>query len=135
MTNTDDNATRCRYDTFGKDAPMQTVKISDQTADLLRREATITSRSIAGQTEHWVKLGRAIETSDQFNYATVREALNANVSPDDLTAEEQAVFYDEFFQSMYETSPAQEAFFAQRRAAGLGVGMDESGELVYQKPE
>jgi uncharacterized membrane protein YdbT with pleckstrin-like domain len=38
---------------------------------------------------------------------------------------------EEFSRKMDEPSAEEEAFFARRRALGLGVGLDENGKLVY----
>lgn len=37
------------------------VKLSDELVDAARREAASTDRSITGQIEHWVKIGRSVE--------------------------------------------------------------------------
>lgn len=42
---------------------------------------------------------------------------------------------DEFFDAMGKPTPEQEAFFEDRRKQGLGVGLDEDDNLVYQTPE
>lgn len=113
----------------------QSIKISDDEMMLLREEASISSRSIAGQAEHWLRIGRAIEKSEAFNYHQIRDALVGLVSPDELNAGEQEVFFDEFSNSMWEVTPEQEAFFSERKRAGLGVGLDANDHLVCQQPE
>src|SRR5438876_8230513 len=37
------------------------VKLSDELVNAARREAASTDRSITGQIEHWVKIGRSVE--------------------------------------------------------------------------
>ena len=37
------------------------VKLSDELVETARREAASTDRSITGQIEHWVKIGRSVE--------------------------------------------------------------------------
>ncbi len=113
----------------------QTIKISDREANILRMEAPLFSRSIAGQAEHWLRIGRAIERSPNFNYQRIQEALSAEISPDELSAEEGEVYLDEFMETLSQVTPEQEAFFADRRKKGLGVGMDENDNIVYQSPE
>lgn len=113
----------------------QSIKLSDKEMDILRKEAALSSRSLAGQAEHWLRIGRAIERSPAFNYQRIRQALTAQLSPDELNGEEQEVFLEEFSDSMWRPSPEMEAFFADRRRRGVGVGLDEKGNLVHQTPE
>lgn len=112
----------------------QSIKISDDEMMFIREEAGISSRSIAGQVEHWLRIGRAIERSPAFNYQRIREVLSGLFSPDDLTAEEQEVFFEEFSDAMWDVTPEQKAFFAERKLSGKGVGLDENDNLVYQAP-
>ncbi len=113
----------------------QSIKISDEEMGLLREEARISSRSIAGQAEHWLRIGRAIERSPSFSYQRIRDTLSGLTSPDDLSADEQEVFFDEFADAMWQETPEQQAFFAERRESGLGVGLDENDKLVYQQSD
>lgn len=100
--------------------------------EIIRAEAELSSRSIAGQVTHWMKIGRAVERAPGFTYEHVRQALAAEQSPDALTGEEQAVYIDELLGAASMETPEQAAFFEKRRKAGLGVGADESGEIVRQ---
>lgn len=113
----------------------QSIKISDREMELIRREAELSSRSIAGQVTHWMRIGRSIERSADFNYAQVREALKGRRSPDALSAEEQAVYIDELLAEASEATPEQQTFFAKRRKAGVGVGLDASGNITRQGPK
>lgn len=113
----------------------QTIKITDSEANILRNVAPIFSRSIGEQVVHWLRIGRAIESSPNFNYRRITEALAGLVDPEELSAEEHAVFFDQFSDAMGETNDKQEKFFAERRKNGLGVGLDENDNLVYQSPE
>jgi hypothetical protein len=113
----------------------QSIKISDDEMKVLRDEAEISRRSIAGQAEHWMRIGRAIEKSSILNYERIKEALSGLASPDSLTGYEQELFFDLFSDSMEEVTPEQTAFFANRRKMGVGVGLDEDGNLVKQQPE
>jgi len=112
----------------------QSIKISDNEMVYLREEAKLSSRSIAGQVEHWLRIGRAIEKSSVFNYQQIRDALSGLTSPDELNAEEQSVFFEEFSDSMWDVTPEQEDYYAERRQSGKGVGLDENDNLIYQKP-
>ncbi len=113
----------------------QTIKISSAEAEILRKEAPLNSRSIAGQAEHWLRLGRAIEKSPDFDYQRVREALAGLADPRGLTEKEDIVYWAEFADSMWESTATQKDLYAGRRRQGLGVGLDEDDNLVYQEPE
>lgn len=67
-----------------------------------------------------------------FNQQDVLDALNGLISPESLTAEEQAVFMDEFAASMYEETEEQKAFFKNQIKLGLGVGLDDNDNIVHQ---
>ena len=112
----------------------QSIKISDEEMEVVRREAKLASRSIAGQITHWMRIGRSIERSPQFTYTHIREALEGRRSPDSLTGEEQEVYVEDLLAAAAEPTPEQSAFFKARKAAGLGVGADASGEIVEQVP-
>lgn len=108
----------------------QSVKLSDEVMAPVRRESALQSRSVAGQIAHWVRIGIAVERSGDFDYRRVRAALEASVAPEELSAEEFAVWADEFERATAETSPMEEEFFAKRRRLGLGVGLSDTGEIV-----
>ncbi|MEO0981348.1 MAG: hypothetical protein AAFX03_01705 [Pseudomonadota bacterium] len=110
----------------------QSIKISDQDMEIVRREAELSSRSIAGQVAHWMRIGRSIERAPEFTYAHVREVLEGRRGPDALTGEEQAVYVDALVEAVSKPTAEQEAFFAKRKKAGLGVGADKSGAIVKQ---
>ncbi|MHA1564638.1 MAG: TA system antitoxin ParD family protein [Alphaproteobacteria bacterium] len=113
----------------------QSVKLADDVMALVRRESHLHSRSIAGQIAHWIKIGRAIERSEAFDYQRIAAALEAALPPDQLTAEEQEVWFAEFGQAVTAPSGQEKAFFAGRRRLGQGVGLTDNGELVYQTPD
>lgn len=103
--------------------------------EFLRKEASISSRSIAGQVEHWLRIGRAIEKSSEFSYQHIRDALSGLTSPDELSPEEQEVYFSDFSDSLWEASAEEKAFYNERRKQGLGVGLDEDDNLVYQETD
>ncbi len=110
----------------------QSVKLADTVMALVRRESGLHNRSVAGQITHWVNIGRAIEKSGQFDYNRIKATLAAAMSPDLLSDEEQEVWFAEFAQKMMEPSTQEKAFYAKRRQLGRGVGLNDSGELVFQ---
>ncbi len=89
----------------------QSIKISNPIMQAVRNESALSSRSLAGQVEYWVRIGRAIENSPKFSYSRIKLALNADMSTDELSTEEQEVFFDQFYGSMWSDSSEQESAF------------------------
>jgi len=110
----------------------QSIKISDEEMELVRREAELSSRSIAGQVTHWMRIGRALERAPGFSYAHVRAALAADRSPDALSADEQEVYLDALADVGRDGAPEQDAFFKARRETGLGVGLEPADGATGQ---
>lgn len=111
----------------------KSIKIPDGELDLARREAALTSRSIAGQVAHWMRLGRAVERSGALDQARLRQALAGQRDPDSLTGTEQEVFVDEIVGHATAGTPEQRRLFQERQAAGLGVGLDDQGTVRHAK--
>jgi hypothetical protein len=111
----------------------QSIKLADDIMKIVRRESELQSRSIAGQIAHWVRIGRAIEKSGNFDHARITAALAGNIETTDLTDEEKDVWLDSFIEKMGQPGTDEDAFFARRRQLGLGVGLDEAGNLVREK--
>ena len=109
----------------------QSVKLSDEIMALVRREADLHSRSVAGQITHWLKIGRAIEHSGSFDYARITAALEANLDTTQLGDGEDVAWLDAFTEKMGHPSEAEMSFFTRRQALGRGVGLDSGGNLVY----
>ncbi|MBW0157618.1 ParD-like family protein [Sedimentimonas flavescens] len=107
----------------------QSVKLPDDIMALVRREAELNSRSVAAQITHWIKIGRAAESSDSFNFARITAALEGRLDTTDL-GEEECVWLDSFTKKMGEVSAVEHAFFTQRRSLGRGVGIDAAGNIV-----
>ncbi|MHA6721208.1 ParD-like family protein [Sphingomonas sp. RS6] len=111
----------------------QSIKLGDDLMKIVRRESELQSRSLAGQIAHWVRIGRAIEKSGNFDHARITAALAGEIETTALTDEEKDVWLDSFVEKMGQPSPEEEAFYTQRRQHGLGVGLDEGGNLVREK--
>ncbi|HEY8602704.1 ParD-like family protein [Tsuneonella suprasediminis] len=111
----------------------QSIKLADDIMKIVRRESELQSRSIAGQIAHWVRIGRAIENSGNFDHARITAALAGNIETTDLTDEEKDVWLDSFVEKMGQPGSDEDAFFARRRQLGLGVGLDEGGNLVRER--
>ena len=111
----------------------QSIKLADDIMTIVRRESELQSRSISGQVAHWVRIGRAIEKSGNFDHARITAALAGEIYTTELTSEENDVWLDRFVEKMGEPGPEEEAWFARRRQLGLGVGLDAAGNLVREK--
>ncbi|MDB5644091.1 MAG: hypothetical protein JWN07_3408 [Hyphomicrobiales bacterium] len=112
-------------------AGFSSVKLSADFVDEARSEARQLHRSVAGQIEYWARLGRAAEAV--MPIAKVREALSSGVAFDDLSAEAKDTLLYDLATNAGVPTPESEAFFAERREKGLGVGM-ANGKLVRALP-
>ena len=109
------------------------IKISNNKMDILRGESKVFGRSIAGQAEHWMRIGRAIEQSDHFNYRKIQAVLSGALNPDHLNRDEQEVYLDGFISEMKQAQPGMDKFFVERNEKGLGVGLDNDNRLISAK--
>ncbi len=109
----------------------QSIKISNAEMDVLRDESKLFGRSIAGQAEHWMRIGRAIEQSEHFNYRKIQAVLKGTLNPDHLNRDEQEVYLDDLVESMKQPHYEMDEYFAELSKAGKGVGLDKDDKLVY----
>ena len=89
------------------------VKLPTPIVEHARAAAKLHSRSIAGQVEHWVRIGRAIERSKSFSLDRVEAALRADLDADTLTPDEGVVYRDRFIDAMKTASPREVEFYKQ----------------------
>lgn len=68
-----------------------------------------------------------------FDHARITAALAGNIETTDLTDEEKDVWLDSFVEKMGQPGADEDAFFTRRQQLGLGVGLDEGGNLVREK--
>ncbi|MTH60879.1 TA system antitoxin ParD family protein [Paracoccus litorisediminis] len=111
----------------------QSVKLADEVMALIRREADLQSRSVAGQITHWLKIGRAIERSGNYDHARIAAALEGKLDTTELHAEEEAAWLEAFTEKMSAPSDEEHSYHADRRRLGRGVGLDAGGNLVYAR--
>lgn len=90
-----------------------TVKLNARLVEEARREAELFQRSIAGQIEHWAKLGRAIENARGFSLERVRMALAGALKIEDLTDDEQDAVFADLGGQFEAPSPELKAGYAQ----------------------
>ena len=81
-----------------------TVKLPARAMEQAREEAARQSRSLSAQVTHWMRIGRALERSPRFSVPRVQAVLEGQASPDTLTAEEQAVWFDTFHDDLADLS-------------------------------
>ncbi|MET0540368.1 MAG: hypothetical protein ABWZ88_01295 [Variovorax sp.] len=109
----------------------QAVKISDHEMNALRDAARLSSRSISGQAEHWIRIGRAIERDPAMGYSRIEMALRGldPIALDTLGEAEQ----NAFIESMADAPPTagEKEFWRSRRQRGVGVGLDDDDNLVF----
>ena len=116
----------------------QAVKLPGPLVDRLRDAAAIHSRSIAGQAEHWIKLGRLVEVDPRFGVLKIEQALRGELSPDDLSVEQQEAYLDRVADSHWDdASPQAAAAFAEMVDRGdlVGYASEASDELVTMPPK
>lgn len=113
----------------------QSVKLADEIMALVRREAELHSRSVAGQITHWLKIGRAIEHSGSYDHARITAALEGKLDTTALTEEEEIAWLESFTEKMGQASEEEVAFHAKRRSLGRGVGLDAGGNLIYARDD
>ncbi|WP_199555242.1 TA system antitoxin ParD family protein [Sandaracinobacteroides hominis] len=112
---------------------VQSVKLADDIMTVVRREAELQSRSVAEQVAHWIRIGRAIEKSGNFDHARITAALSGQSETNELTTEDKELWLHRFVGRMGQPGPDEEACFARRRQLGVGVGLDAAGNLVSEK--
>lgn len=109
----------------------QAVKISDLEYQAVREAAALNSRSLSGQAEHWIRIGRAVERDPSIAYSRIEQALRGLLPLRELDGDEQEAFFDHFAEKMEQPSESEAAFYADREKRGLGVGLDEAGRLAF----
>ena len=115
-------------------ATVSSIKIDKELLELARAEASIFQRSIAGQMEHWARLGRAVESGPGFTLDRVRAALTGEFDADNLSEDEARIFMDEFAAYLMGPNAESEALAEKMRQEGGYVGEDEQGRLVRTLP-
>lgn len=105
------------------------VKISGEEYAALREAAAVNSRSIVGQAEHWLRIGRAVERDPSIAYSRIEQALHGLLSVDALDDDEQEAFFDAFSDFMAGPGASEEKFWEDRRNRGLGAGDDDDSRV------
>ncbi|MCF7748507.1 hypothetical protein GLP43_13160 [Sulfitobacter sp. M39] len=109
----------------------QSVKLADDLVEMVRHEAKLHHRSIAGQVSHWLKIGRAIEQSGKLDYKRVDAALCGVIDTTELTEAEEAVWVDAFTEKMGHPTDAERELHRQRRGLRLSGELGTDGNLLH----
>lgn len=106
------------------------VKFPDAFVENARREAALFNRSVAGQIEHWARLGRALEGTPGIPVGRVRETLEGKVKLETLSVQEQGAVFDHL-DAWFDTPPDDiVAAYKEIGSQPGAVGLDKKGKLV-----
>ncbi|MBP2480125.1 hypothetical protein J3A72_000417 [Stenotrophomonas sp. PvP093] len=127
------------------------VRIDSALASAAKMAGAVSHRSQGAQVTYWAALGKALDAFGGTTAPALQDALAGNVNAgqftemlrvkaaldglmpvEDLNDVEQEVYYDLF--PMAKPMPQAEQFFAEMRARGGAVGLDDSGRLVEGVP-
>lgn len=111
------------------------IRLSANFVHQAEQEASLLHRSIAGQVEHWARIGQAFETAPGYTLDRVKLALAARYDADKLDATEREYFDEALGDALGSPSADELAFFEERRRTGVGVGYDDHGQLVRALPD
>lgn len=75
---------------------------------------------------------RFAERRSRISQERIALALDAKLELTHLNRDEQEQYFDQLEVLMDLPTPAEEEFFADRRRRGVGVGMDEAGNIVHE---
>lgn len=111
----------------------ESIRISNEEYRHILAEKELSSRSINAQAEHWIKIGRAIEQSPEFSYSNIKAVLAGLKDPGELTIEEDAVYMEQFVDSMIDFDDSVKKAYENEVGDGCGVGLNDDDNLVYEK--
>ena len=109
----------------------QAVRISEAEMAHLREAAALHSRSVAGQAEHWIRLGRLVERSPGFDFRKADAALAA-MDRDGEETEFQNLVLASLNLAQDPMAAAAYAALGERPGA---VGYDERQRLVERQAD
>lgn len=106
------------------------VKFADAFVEEARREAQVFNRSVAGQIEHWARLGRALEGTPEFSTERIRATLMGRLQIEQLSAVERRAVLDSMFFWLGNPSPEEKDEYAALADLQGAVGTDKKGRIV-----
>lgn len=102
----------------------KTLRISDPCMNLLREESRAHHRTLAGQAEYWMALGRAVERSRLVDFQQLRALTDGDLSFEELNEREQEFAFDQFLDRLGQTNERMEQAMEElRRDAGDEPGL------------
>lgn len=106
------------------------VKFPDAFVEDARREAELFNRSVAGQIEHWARLGRALEGAPGIPSERVRQTLEGKVKLETLSVQEQGAVFDHM--GAWFDDPPEDVVAAYKEIGSRpgAVGLDKNGKVV-----
>lgn len=116
-------------------ANFASIKLSADLVEEARRDGAVFSRSIAGQVEHWARLGKALEAAPGFTIDRVQAALEGRLDASDLSDDEWRLLDDMQFEALAEPTASERAAYAALAAKPGAVGTDENDRLVRRRPD
>ena len=109
----------------------QAVRISEAEMTHLREAASLHSRSVAGQAEHWIRLGRLVERSPGFDLRKADAALAAM----DRAGEENELATLVLASLNLSQDPMAAAAYAAIGERPGAVGYDDQGRMVERQTD
>lgn len=106
------------------------VKFPDAFVEDARREAELFNRSVAGQIEHWARIGRALEGAPGISGERVRATLMGRLKIEALSAAERRAVLDSMFFWAANPSPEETDEYAALAELPGAVGTDKKGRIV-----
>ncbi|ARU18296.1 TA system antitoxin ParD family protein [Croceicoccus marinus] len=104
----------------------KSIKIADELFETVQASSQAFSRTLAGQVSHYIRIGQAVESL--LSHDIVARILQAKIS-----SSEDASALDALSAVAKDPSSEEIEFHIERQLRGLGVGLDDSGNLVYQR--
>ena len=87
---------------------VSSMKISDdEFVAAARAKAELCGRGLDEQILHWARIGRAIESSRNFDFSKIERVLSAKAATTTLSATEQSVWSDLFLAAL-EAPPSED---------------------------
>jgi hypothetical protein len=98
------------------------ARFSEHTVADARKEAGVMARTVSAPIEHWIRVGRAIESAPAFDDRRIKSALRGDCSPDVLDGTERAIYAVEHEQRMKTASESELEFYKSLSASSVPRG-------------
>jgi len=107
------------------------IKIDDDLLELIRQDAAREDRSVGAQAAHYLRIGRAVYRSPDYDHDHIEAATTGGIEVGELSLEEQTTFFA-MWAEVVNKPGGTSAFWEERKRRGLGVGETDDGQLVRQ---